>query len=61
MAVDFDLCIGFGARLVCPSDMFDWQGAAAERGALPLREHDSINCLGCEVVCPKFAIRVSKP
>jgi NAD-dependent dihydropyrimidine dehydrogenase PreA subunit len=62
VAVDFDLCVGDGACIeVCPTNVFDWQGEAANRKALPSRERDCIYCFGCEAVCPKFAIRVSKP
>jgi NAD-dependent dihydropyrimidine dehydrogenase PreA subunit len=28
---------------------------------VPVRERDCIYCLGCEAVCPKFAIKVTKP
>ncbi len=62
VAVDFDLCVGDGACIeVCPTNVFDWKGEGAERKALPSREHGCIYCFGCEAVCPKFAIRVSKP
>ena len=62
VAVDFDLCIGDGACIeVCPTNVFDWQGAGPDRKALPSRERDCIYCFGCEAVCPKFAIRVTKP
>ena len=62
VAVDFDLCVGDGACIeVCPTNVFDWQGAGEDRKALPSRERDCIYCFGCEAVCPKFAIRVSKP
>jgi NAD-dependent dihydropyrimidine dehydrogenase PreA subunit len=27
---------------------------------MPARERDCIYCFGCEAVCPKFAIRVTK-
>jgi NAD-dependent dihydropyrimidine dehydrogenase PreA subunit len=37
------------------------QGSGADRKALPARERDCIYCFGCEAVCPKFAIRVTKP
>ena len=62
VAVDFDLCIGDGACIeVCPTNVFDWQGEGTDRKALPSRERDCIYCFGCEAVCPKFAIRVTKP
>ena len=62
VAVDFDLCVGDGACIeVCPTNVFDWQGEGSDRKALPSRERDCIYCFGCEAVCPKFAIRVSKP
>ena len=62
VAVDFDLCVGDGACIeVCPVNVFDWQGSGMDRKALPTRERDCIYCFGCEAVCPKFAIRVSKP
>ena len=62
VAVDFDLCVGDGACIeVCPVNVFDWQGSGADRKALPTRERDCIYCFGCEAVCPKFAIRVTKP
>jgi NAD-dependent dihydropyrimidine dehydrogenase PreA subunit len=62
VAVDFDLCVGDGACIeVCPVNVFDWQGSGADRKALPVRERDCIYCFGCEAVCPKFAIRVTKP
>jgi NAD-dependent dihydropyrimidine dehydrogenase PreA subunit len=62
VAVDFDLCVGDGACIeVCPVNVFDWQGSGADRKALPARERDCIYCFGCEAVCPKFAIRVTKP
>lgn len=62
VAVDFDLCVGDGACIeVCPAGVFDWQGSGADRKALPIRERDCIYCFGCEAVCPKFAIRVTKP
>ncbi|HEY7733357.1 MAG TPA: ferredoxin family protein [Nitrososphaera sp.] len=62
VAVDFDLCIGDGACIeVCPVNVFDWYGSGAERKALPERERDCIYCFGCEAVCPKFAIRISRP
>jgi NAD-dependent dihydropyrimidine dehydrogenase PreA subunit len=61
VAVDFDLCIGDGACIeVCPVNVFDWHGAGADRKAMPARERDCIYCFGCEAVCPKFAIRVTK-
>jgi NAD-dependent dihydropyrimidine dehydrogenase PreA subunit len=61
VAVDFDLCIGDGACIeVCPVNVFDWHGTSDERKAMPAREHDCIYCFGCEAVCPKFAIRVTK-
>lgn len=61
VAVDFDSCIGDGACIeVCPVDVFDWHGAGADRKAIPRRERDCIYCLGCEAVCPKSAIRVTK-
>jgi NAD-dependent dihydropyrimidine dehydrogenase PreA subunit len=61
VAVDFDLCIGDGACIeVCPVNVFDWHGACADRKAMPARERDCIYCFGCEAVCPKFAIRVTK-
>ena len=61
VAVDFDLCIGDGACIeVCPVNVFDWHGAAPDRKAIPRRERDCIYCFGCEAVCPKFAIRVTK-
>ena len=62
VAVDFDLCIGDGACIeVCPVNVFEWQGEGADRKALPSRERDCIYCFGCEAVCPKFAIRITKP
>lgn len=61
VAVDFDLCVGDGACIeVCPVNVFDWQGDGPERKALPSRERDCIYCFGCEAVCPKFAIRITK-
>jgi NAD-dependent dihydropyrimidine dehydrogenase PreA subunit len=61
VAVDFDLCIGDGACIeVCPVNVFDWRGAGVDRKAVPVRERDCIYCFGCEAVCPKFAIRVTK-
>ncbi len=61
VAVDFDLCIGDGACIeVCPVNVFDWQGAGKDRKAIPRREGDCIYCFGCEAVCPKSAIRVTK-
>ena len=61
VAVDFDLCVGDGACIeVCPVNVFDWRGAGVDRKALPVRERDCIYCFGCEAVCPKFAIRVTK-
>ena len=61
VAVDFDLCIGDGACIeVCPVNVFDWRGAGVDRKAMPARERDCIYCFGCEAVCPKFAIRVTK-
>lgn len=61
VAVDFDSCIGDGACIeVCPVNVFDWYGAGADRKAMPARERDCIYCFGCEAVCPKFAIRVTK-
>ena len=62
VAVDFDLCIGDGACMeVCPTNVFDWQGEGVERKALPSRERDCICCFACEAVCPKFAIRITRP
>lgn len=62
VAVDFDLCVGDGACIdVCPTNVFDWRGAGGDRKPLPSRERDCIYCFGCEAVCPKYAIRVSKP
>jgi len=62
VAVDFDLCVGDGACIeVCPTNVFDWQGSGEGRKALPMRERDCIFCLGCEAVCPKFAIRITVP
>ena len=61
VAVDFDLCIGDGACIeVCPVNVFDWCGAGPDKKAMPARERDCIYCFGCEAVCPKFAIRVTK-
>jgi NAD-dependent dihydropyrimidine dehydrogenase PreA subunit len=61
VAVDFDLCIGDGACIeVCPVNVFDWYGVGADKKAIPARERDCIYCFGCEAVCPKFAIRVTK-
>jgi NAD-dependent dihydropyrimidine dehydrogenase PreA subunit len=61
VAVDFDLCVGDGACIeVCPVNVFDWHGAGLDRKAIPARERDCIYCFGCEAVCPKFAIRVTK-
>jgi NAD-dependent dihydropyrimidine dehydrogenase PreA subunit len=61
VAVDFDLCIGDGACIeVCPVNVFDWREAGVDRKAIPARECDCIYCFGCEAVCPKFAIRVTK-
>lgn len=61
VAVDFDSCIGDGACIeVCPVNVFDWHGTGADRKAIPARERDCIYCFGCEAVCPKFAIRVTK-
>jgi NAD-dependent dihydropyrimidine dehydrogenase PreA subunit len=61
VAVDFDSCIGDGACIeVCPVNVFDWHGVGADRKAIPARERDCIYCFGCEAVCPKFAIRVTK-
>lgn len=62
VAVDFDLCVGDGACIeVCPVNVFEWQAEGATRKALPSLERDCIYCFGCEAVCPKFAIRVTKP
>jgi NAD-dependent dihydropyrimidine dehydrogenase PreA subunit len=62
VAVDFDLCVGDGACIeVCPVNVFEWQGDGPQRKALPSRERDCIFCFGCEAVCPKFAIRITKP
>ena len=62
VAVDFDLCVGDGACMeVCPVNVFEWQGDGEDRRALPSRERDCIYCFGCEAVCPKFAIRITKP
>ena len=62
VAVDFDLCVGDGACIeVCPVNVFEWQGDGQERKALPSRERDCIYCFGCEAVCPKFAIRITRP
>ena len=61
VAVDFDSCIGDGACIeVCPANVFDWHGAGVDRKAIPRRERDCIYCFGCEAVCPKSAIRVTK-
>jgi NAD-dependent dihydropyrimidine dehydrogenase PreA subunit len=61
VAVDFDLCIGDGACIeVCPVNVFDWLGSGDSRKVLPRRERDCIYCFGCEAVCPKFAIMVTK-
>ena len=61
VAVDFDSCIGDGACIeVCPVNVFDWHDVGADRKAIPARERDCIYCFGCEAVCPKFAIRVTK-
>ncbi|MFL6490699.1 MAG: ferredoxin family protein [Nitrososphaera sp.] len=61
VAVDFDLCIGDGACIeVCPVNVFEWYGDGVDRKAMPAREGDCIYCFGCEAVCPKFAIRVTK-
>jgi NAD-dependent dihydropyrimidine dehydrogenase PreA subunit len=60
--VDFALCISDGACIeVCPVNVFDWQGSGVDRKAVPVRERDRIYCLGYEAVCPKFAIKVTKP
>ncbi|HKZ61832.1 MAG TPA: ferredoxin family protein [Nitrososphaera sp.] len=63
VAVDFfDLCISDGDCIaVSPVNVFDWQDANAGRKALPSRERDCIYYFECEAVCPKLAIRVSKP
>ena len=62
VAVDFDLCVGDGACIeVCPVNVFEWFGEGEERRALPSRERDCIYCFGCEAVCPKSAIRITKP
>lgn len=62
VAVDFDLCVGDGACIeVCPVNVFEWQGEGIRRKALPSRDRDCIYCFGCEAVCPKFAIRITKP
>lgn len=62
VAVDADLCVGDGACIeVCPVNVFEWRGEGSERKAIPFRERDCIFCFGCEAVCPKFAIRVTKP
>lgn len=62
VAVDFDLCVGDGACIeVCPVNVFDWHEDGPDRKALPTRERDCIYCLGCETVCPKFAIRITRP
>lgn len=61
VTVDFDLCIGDGACIeVCPVNVFDWHGTGDDRKAMPARERDCIFCFGCEAVCPKCAIRVTK-
>ena len=52
VAVDFDLCIGDGACIEVCADV--------ERKAIPAKERDCIYCFGCEAVCPKSAIRVTK-
>ena len=62
VAVDLDLCVGDGACIeVCPVNVFDWRGEGPERKVIPRRERDCIYCFGCEAVCPKFAIRITKP
>jgi NAD-dependent dihydropyrimidine dehydrogenase PreA subunit len=62
VAVDFDLCVGDGACIeVCPVNVFDWHGDGADRKAIPNRERDCIYCFGCEAVCPKSAIWITKP
>jgi NAD-dependent dihydropyrimidine dehydrogenase PreA subunit len=62
VAANFDLCIGDGACIeVCPVNMFDWQGSDVDRKTVPVRERDCIYCFGCKAVCPKFAIKVTKP
>ena len=62
VAVDFDLCVGDGACIeVCPVNVFDWQNEGVDRKPLPRRERDCVYCFGCETVCPKFAIRVTRP
>ena len=62
IAVDYGLCIGDAACIeVCPVNVFDWQGADADRKALPSSKRDYIYSLGCKAVCPKFVIRVNKP
>ena len=62
VAVDLDLCVGDGACIeVCPVNVFEWQGDGEDRKAIPTRERDCIYCFGCEAVCPKFAIRITKP
>ena len=64
VAVDFDLCVGDGACIeVCPVNVFDWHSVGEQqedRKAMPIRERDCIYCFGCEAVCPKSAIRVTK-
>lgn len=61
VAVDFDLCVGDGACIeVCPVNVFEWRGEGPDRKALPSKERDCIYCFGCEAVCPKFAIRITK-
>lgn len=61
VAVDFDLCVGDGACIdVCPVNVFEWyEQKNSEKKAAPVRERDCIYCMGCEAVCPKFAIRVN--
>lgn len=58
VAVDLDLCVGDGAcTKVYPINVVDWFGAGDDRKVMPTRERD---CFGCEAVCPKCAIRVTK-
>ncbi len=61
VAVDLDLCVGDGACIeVCPVNVFDWRGEGSDRKVIPYKERDCIYCFGCEAVCPKFAIRITK-
>ena len=61
ISLDTTLCKGCGiCASVCPTEVFDMRGGGRDRLPEPVAVEACIECGKCELICPDFALEVSR-